>query len=185
MSEPTLTDVMGAIAAMDQRSEDRHVATRAVLGRHDDAILRLQREVAALMGRVDELERLVIANKNSTDSAIVEVLHEMRRTLGEKQHELEQAMLGANRHGEAILRTADTAAAESRAAREHLEAWRMDVDGLVLASLGRHVERMEKAADRVTKAPRVKTALVLAGSFFGSAVIAAAIALLNYLSNRH
>lgn len=178
-----LEPIMGAIRNLEVHVDARFEETDALVHKCIADQVEIRGELTELRTRVEELEaaRASHANRLSGhERTIGEVRAESRRLASDTRHEVEEMLVGFEAHVEgfadaiaAVKKTGEETAADVGELKTNLER-------AVFRVLAKHVQRIEAAADRLTKSPQAKTAASIGGAFAGSAAVTAAFELLKH-----
>lgn len=161
------------MTAMHSHAEE----TNALVERCITDQIGIRTELGALKAEVEALK----ARGSAWDAAdaghskaLGDGISDMRRLTDEARAELQSSLEAAgSRHNE-LAGKVDKLAGE-------LGAFRENVESAVLEALGKHVAKIEAAADKLTKTPQVRTAASIGGAFAGSAIVTAVIEIIKHM----
>lgn len=155
--------------------------TEIVVRRLTDEQAAVRALAVTMRAEIEAMKARGVAWDNSMQAgsvALSEVANAAKRTADESKAEARMMV-------EAALAPVMPALAdlkkEVHAIKTDVADMRKGIDDAVIGALESHVARIEDAADKLTSAPRVKTALVLGGTFAGSAAVAIGLEIIRFL----
>lgn len=161
------------LVAMQSHHEETNALVEKCIG---DAV-ELRTEIAGIRGRLEALEARGGAwdNRHSGhERELAEARAEAKRLAESAAVELRSSLEAATaRHNE-------LAGKVDNVGRELVEL-RTNVEAAVLEALGKHVAKIEKAADKLTRTPQVRTAAAVGGTFAGSAIVTIIVEILKHM----
>lgn len=154
------------MTAMATHAEETNALVERCLGDQ----IEIRADLAGLVSRVEALEARGSAwdgRQSSLERSLSAVQAEAKRSVDEARGDAQRALEAAGHAHNELARKLD-----------HMSG---NVEAAVLEALGKHVAKIEAAANKLTRTPQVRTAASVGGAFAGSAIVAVVIEVLKHM----
>lgn len=176
-ADPATQAILNALAQAEARLDARHDETDTLVRRSIDDQVGIRAELAELRTRLEAIEARTSAHDgrmSGFERKVIDVRADTAKMVSEVRAEVDGTLVGFEAHVRNVQGTCE-------GIREDFTELKDNVEGAVLGALEKHALKIEEAADRLTNAPRVRTAAAVGGAALGGGIVGAIIEVVKHL----